>query len=53
VSAEGKQLCEVTKIALDEAIKICGPGVPYKKIGSTIHGIADKYRYGLFFKERI
>lgn len=31
-----KQLCEVTKQCLDEAIKKCGPGVPYNVVGKTI-----------------
>ncbi len=37
----------MTKLALDEAIKICGPGVPYSEIGKVIHGIADKHKYGV------
>lgn len=47
VSDNAKQLCEVTKLALDEAIKVCGPGVPYSEIGKVIHGIADKHKYGV------
>lgn len=35
VSPEARQLCEVTRKALEEAIKICGPGVPYNKIGKV------------------
>lgn len=31
-----RQLCDVTKECLDEAIKKCGPGVPYSAIGKTI-----------------
>lgn len=37
----------MTKQALDEAIKICKPGVPYKKIGSVINDIADAHKYGV------
>jgi methionyl aminopeptidase len=47
VAPEAKRLCEVTKFALDEAIKICKPGVPYKEIGRIIQGIADKARFGV------
>lgn len=36
VSPEARQLCEVTRKALDEAIKICAPGVPYNKIGKVL-----------------
>lgn len=44
---EAKQLCEVTKLALDEAIKICRPGVPYSMIGRVINDIADQHKYGV------
>jgi hypothetical protein len=47
VSDAAKQLCEVTKHALDESIKVCGPGVPYSEIGKVIHAIADKHKYGI------
>ena len=33
VSEKARDLCTVTKHSLDEAIKICGPGVPIKEIG--------------------
>lgn len=33
VSPEAKRLCQVTRQALDSAISICKPGVPYKEIG--------------------
>jgi methionyl aminopeptidase len=44
VDEEAKKLCDVTKLALDEAIKICKPGVPYKRIGSVINDIADQHK---------
>lgn len=47
VSEEAKKLCEVTKLALEEAIKICRPGVLYNQIGKTIHDVADRYKYGV------
>ncbi|GAX80185.1 hypothetical protein CEUSTIGMA_g7623.t1 [Chlamydomonas eustigma] len=47
VSDEAKKLCEVTKHALDEAIKICKEGVPYREIGSIINGIADQHKFGV------
>eukprot|EP00803_Ostreobium_quekettii_P011057 evm.model.scf_76.9 EVM.evm.TU.scf_76.9 scf_76:65912-67467(-) len=42
VSSEAKRLCEVTEQARDEAISICGPGVPFKNIGLVISDIARK-----------
>ncbi|DBA76456.1 TPA: Methionine aminopeptidase 1D, chloroplastic/mitochondrial [Trebouxia sp. C0005] len=47
VSEKAQDLCRVTKHCLDEAIKICGPGVPIKEVGKVIHGIADKHKYGV------
>lgn len=44
---EAKRLCEVTKLALDEAIKICKPGVPYSEVGRVIQNIADKAKFGV------
>ena len=36
VSNKARELCRVTKLALDEAIKICGPGVPIREVGKVI-----------------
>ncbi|KAL4445910.1 hypothetical protein ABPG77_009109 [Micractinium sp. CCAP 211/92] len=47
VSPAARQLCETTKEALNAAIKICGPGVPIKEIGRTIHAIGEKHKYGV------
>jgi methionyl aminopeptidase len=47
VSDEAKKLCDVTKLALDEAIKVCREGVPYREIGSIINGIADQHKFGV------
>ncbi|EFJ17369.1 hypothetical protein SELMODRAFT_154620 [Selaginella moellendorffii] len=47
VSDEAKRLVEVTREALDKAIAVCGPGVEFKKIGRTIHDVADKFKYGV------
>lgn len=47
VDPAARRLVEVTRQALDEAIKVCGPGVPLKAIGATIQGIADKHKYGV------
>ncbi len=38
---------QVTHLALEAAIKVCGPGVPLKEIGATIHSIADKHRFAV------
>lgn len=47
VSEEAQKLASVTKLALDEAIKICRPGVPYNMIGKTISDVADAYKFGV------
>lgn len=47
VSEKAQDLCRVTKHCLDEAIKICGPGVPIREVGKVIHAIADKHKYGV------
>lgn len=38
---------QATEEALARAIAICGPGVPIKSIGATIHAFADTYGYGV------
>lgn len=47
MAPEAQKLCDVTKEALDAAIKLCGPGVPYNVIGKAINVIADKHKYGV------
>ncbi|GAQ88558.1 methionine aminopeptidase [Klebsormidium nitens] len=47
VAPEARRLVAATKEALDAAIAICAPGVPYNKIGKTIHAIGDKYKLGV------
>lgn len=47
VDPAAKQLCEVTESALLEAIKLCGPGVPYSAIGRKIQEIADANKLGV------
>lgn len=37
----GRRLFSTTKRALDGAIKLCGPGVPIREIGSFIHSLLD------------
>ena len=37
VSEKAQDLCKVTKQALDEAVKICGPDVPIREIGKVGH----------------
>eukprot|EP00877_Chromochloris_zofingiensis_P015216 jgi/Chrzof1/9949/Cz04g21230.t1 len=41
VSDKAKRLCEVTKLARDEAIKVCGPGVRFAEIGNTCQAVAE------------
>ena len=38
---EGRRLFSITKQCLDDAIRICGPGVPISRIGDVIQGILD------------
>ena len=38
VTDEVQHLVDVTTQSLNAAIAICGPGVPVRKIGATIHG---------------
>ncbi|KAF9975267.1 Methionine aminopeptidase 1D, chloroplastic/mitochondrial [Actinomortierella ambigua] len=45
VDRPGRDLVDRTKEALDKAIAICKPGVPFNQIGKTIQGVADKYGY--------
>jgi methionyl aminopeptidase len=45
VDEEGKRLVEVTKEALQRAIDVCGPGVPFNMIGKTISILARKEGY--------
>ncbi|KAJ4846719.1 Methionine aminopeptidase 1D, chloroplastic/mitochondrial [Turnera subulata] len=47
VDDDAKTLVQVTKECLYKAISICAPGVPYNRIGKTIHDHADKYQYGV------
>uniref|UniRef100_A0A7S0WWE2 Methionine aminopeptidase n=1 Tax=Pyramimonas obovata TaxID=1411642 RepID=A0A7S0WWE2_9CHLO len=46
-SDEAKRLVQVTKEALDKAIEVCGPGVPFKEIGKAIHNHADANKLGV------
>lgn len=47
VSPEAQRLCEVTRSALEAAIKVCGPGVPFKEIGAAIEDVAKKNKLGV------
>jgi len=44
---EARALCAATKEALDAAIGICAPGVPYRAIGDAISDVADRHGYGV------
>jgi len=47
VAPEVQRLVSATKDAMDAAIAICAPGVPYNRIGSTIQEVADSNRLGI------
>lgn len=36
-------LRDVAELCLDEAIQVCGPGVPFSEIGNTIEEIVDDH----------
>jgi len=42
-----KRLNQVTRYAMNQAIKICGPGVPYSEIGKTIEKIAKDFGFSV------
>ena len=48
VDAAGKKLIATTEQAMNEAIKICKPGVEYKEIGRVIQEIANKNMYNVY-----
>ena len=50
VTDEVARLVETTERALQAAIDICGPGVAVRKIGATIHALADKEKFGVVEK---
>lgn len=50
VSEQVETLCRVTEDALEAAIKIVKPGVPLRRIGATIHDVADKHKFGVVDK---
>lgn len=45
VDEDGKRLVQVNELALAEAIKRCGPGVPFNLIGSVIQDISDAHGF--------
>lgn len=47
VSPKARQLCEVTKQALDAAIAQCSPGARFNTIGAAIQKVADQHKYGI------
>lgn len=50
VSEKAQDLCRITKHSLDEAIKICGPGVAVREVGkvSTTAAASNVERFSLF-----
>ena len=48
VDEAGKKLIATTEYAMNEAIKICKPGVEYKEIGRVIQEIANMNRYNVY-----
>jgi len=50
VTEEVRRLVETTERALDAAIAVCKPGTPVRKIGATIHNIADEAKFGVVDK---
>lgn len=50
VTEEVRRLVETTERALDAAIAVCAPGTPVRRIGATIHAIADEGKFGVVDK---
>ena len=50
VTDEARALVDATDACLKAAIDACGPGVPVRKIGATIHALADERGYGVVEK---
>ena len=50
VTDEVRRLVDATDRCLAAAIDVCGPGVPVRKIGATIHGLADELGFGVVEK---
>lgn len=50
VSDEVRRLVDVTERCLQAAIDVCKPGTPVRKIGATIHALADKEGFGVVEK---
>jgi len=44
IDEEAQYLIDVTELCRDEAIRICGPNVPFKEIGAIIEEIATEYK---------
>jgi len=47
VSEETRELVEVTREATNDAVALCGPGVPYNEVGHCIQAICDKHGYAI------
>ena len=50
VTDEVQRLVDATEACLQAAIDICKPGTPVRKIGATIHALADKEGFGVVEK---
>ena len=48
VSPEARRLCTVTKAALDAAIRECGPGVRFSRIGAVVSKLAKAEKWASF-----
>ena len=48
VDEKGKKLIATTKEAMEEAIKICKPGVDYFEIGRVIEEVATRNGFGVY-----
>ena len=46
VSSESQQLVDITQQSLENAISICRPGVPWRRIGATVQDLSDQHGYG-------
>ncbi|KAI8930198.1 peptidase M24, structural domain-containing protein [Entophlyctis helioformis] len=47
VDEAGKTLVAATQESLDEALSVCGPGVPFSAIGDAVHKVAQAHKFSI------
>ena len=44
VSEKHRRLCSAVEEAVMAAIKECGPGVPFSRVGAAVQRVADRHK---------